>query len=166
MKPGKKSSLKTEIAQLFQLNQQLSLDAHQLTAALKGQSKVQGDWGELQLETLLEKIRATERHAFPDAKFLSRQPGKCQATGFYHPTAAKSPHHHRCQGFPHCLRTIFQRTRPCTAGSSPEGAPGQHPPACGRFEQQRLPEPLPNQHTRLPPPICTHRGSASTRSAN
>ena len=50
-----KSSLKTEIAQLFQLNQQLSLDAHQLTAALKGQSKVQGDWGELQLETLLEK---------------------------------------------------------------------------------------------------------------
>lgn len=50
-----KSSLKKELEQLHQLNQQLSHDAHNLTNALKGQSKVQGDWGELQLETLLEK---------------------------------------------------------------------------------------------------------------
>ncbi|MBX2889499.1 MAG: DNA recombination protein RmuC [Saprospiraceae bacterium] len=50
-----KTSLKKEIEQLHQLNQQLSHDAHNLAAALKGQSKVQGDWGELQLETLLEK---------------------------------------------------------------------------------------------------------------
>lgn len=50
-----KTSLKKEIEQLCSLNQQLSHDAHNLTAALKGQSKTQGDWGELQLETLLEK---------------------------------------------------------------------------------------------------------------
>lgn len=50
-----KSGLKKEIEQLRELNQQLSRDAHNLTAALKGQSKVQGDWGELQLEVLLEK---------------------------------------------------------------------------------------------------------------
>ncbi|MBK7938677.1 MAG: DNA recombination protein RmuC [Lewinellaceae bacterium] len=50
-----KSSLKKEIEQLFQLNQQLSQDAHNLASALKGQSKVQGDWGEFQLEMLLEK---------------------------------------------------------------------------------------------------------------
>lgn len=50
-----KTSLKKELEQLHQLNQQLSLDAHNLASALKGQSKVQGDWGELQLETLLEK---------------------------------------------------------------------------------------------------------------
>jgi len=50
-----KSSLKKEIEQLHGLNQQLSRDAHNLTTALKGQSKVQGDWGELQLEVLLEK---------------------------------------------------------------------------------------------------------------
>ncbi|MDX2133617.1 MAG: DNA recombination protein RmuC [Saprospiraceae bacterium] len=50
-----KSSLKQEIAQLAALNQQLSQDAHNLTGALRGQSKVQGDWGELQLEVLLEK---------------------------------------------------------------------------------------------------------------
>jgi DNA recombination protein RmuC len=50
-----KSSLKREIEQLHSLNQQLSRDAHNLTSALKGQSKVQGDWGEYQLEILLEK---------------------------------------------------------------------------------------------------------------
>ncbi len=50
-----KASLKKEIEQLFELNQQLSTDAHNLTSALKGQSKVQGDWGEYQLEMLLEK---------------------------------------------------------------------------------------------------------------
>jgi len=50
-----KSSLKKELEQLRDLNLQLSQDAHNLTSALKGQSKVQGDWGELQLEVLLEK---------------------------------------------------------------------------------------------------------------
>jgi len=50
-----KTSLKKELELLFQLNQQLSHDAHNLANALKGQSKMQGDWGELQLEMLLEK---------------------------------------------------------------------------------------------------------------
>lgn len=50
-----KSGLKREIEQLRELNQQLSRDAHNLASALKGQSKVQGDWGEFQLEILLEK---------------------------------------------------------------------------------------------------------------
>lgn len=50
-----KSSLKKELEQLHSLNQQLSTDAHNLASALKGQSKMQGDWGEFQLETLLEK---------------------------------------------------------------------------------------------------------------
>ncbi len=50
-----KASLKEEIKQLHTLNQQLSADAHNLATALKGQSKMQGDWGEMQLETLLEK---------------------------------------------------------------------------------------------------------------
>lgn len=50
-----KSSLKKELEQLTQLNQQLSQDAHNLTSALKGQNKMQGDWGEMQLEMLLEK---------------------------------------------------------------------------------------------------------------
>lgn len=48
-------SLKKEIEQLRDLNLQLSQDAVNLTNALKGDSKSQGDWGEFQLEMLLEK---------------------------------------------------------------------------------------------------------------
>ncbi len=48
-------SLKSEIAHLHQLNQQLSSDANNLASALKGESKTQGDWGEFRLEILLER---------------------------------------------------------------------------------------------------------------
>ncbi len=48
-------SLKKEIEQLHQLNRRLSEDAQNLVSALKGDSKLQGDWGEFQLEMLLEK---------------------------------------------------------------------------------------------------------------
>lgn len=49
-----KAALRTQIEQLTTLNQDLSREARQLTQALKGDSKKQGDWGELQLERLLE----------------------------------------------------------------------------------------------------------------
>ncbi|MEL7118779.1 MAG: DNA recombination protein RmuC [Bacteroidota bacterium] len=48
-------SLKKEIEHLRLLNQQLSEDANNLASALKGGNKTQGDWGEIQLELLLEK---------------------------------------------------------------------------------------------------------------
>ena len=47
-------SLRKEIEHLKDLNQQISTDAINLTNALKGQSKVQGIWGEMILENLLE----------------------------------------------------------------------------------------------------------------
>ena len=47
--------LKKEIEHLRELNQQLSQDANNLAGALKGGQKTQGDWGEVQLEMLLEK---------------------------------------------------------------------------------------------------------------
>ncbi len=48
-------SLKKEIEHLRLLNEQLSQDANNLASALKGDNKTQGDWGEIQLEMLLEK---------------------------------------------------------------------------------------------------------------
>ncbi len=48
-------SLKKELEHLQLLNTQLSQDANNLAKALRGKSKVQGDWGELQLQLLLEK---------------------------------------------------------------------------------------------------------------
>lgn len=50
-----RSSLKTEIESLQKMNTQLSADANNLAAALRGNSKTQGDWGEMQLEKLLER---------------------------------------------------------------------------------------------------------------
>ncbi len=51
----KQSALRQQILGLKELNVQMSKDAVNLTKALKGDSKKQGDWGELQLETILEK---------------------------------------------------------------------------------------------------------------
>ncbi len=48
-------SLKEQITQLSSLNQQMSQDALNLTRALKGENKTQGNWGEYLLESLLEK---------------------------------------------------------------------------------------------------------------
>lgn len=50
-----KASLKQQISMLHDLNQQMSKEAHNLTKALKGDSKAQGNWGEFILESVLEK---------------------------------------------------------------------------------------------------------------
>tara|TARA_R110002050_G_scaffold200591_1_gene335593 strand:+ start:148854 stop:150347 length:1494 start_codon:yes stop_codon:yes gene_type:complete len=50
-----KASLKTEIESLVKLNEQLSDDAHNLTKALTGSNKHQGNWGEIVLERVLER---------------------------------------------------------------------------------------------------------------
>ncbi|WP_026959093.1 DNA recombination protein RmuC [Aliagarivorans taiwanensis] len=47
-------SLRDQLLQLQKLNQQLSDDAHNLTRALKGDSKQQGNWGEVVLERILQ----------------------------------------------------------------------------------------------------------------
>ncbi len=50
-----KASLRKELEQMMKLNMQVSEDTNKLTKALKGDSKTQGDWGEIQLELILEK---------------------------------------------------------------------------------------------------------------
>jgi DNA recombination protein RmuC len=49
------ASLKEQLSMLKELNQQVTQEAKNLTEALKGQSKTQGNWGEFILESLLEK---------------------------------------------------------------------------------------------------------------
>ncbi len=49
-----RSALAEQVKNLMTLNQQLSKDAHNLTSALKGQAKAQGNWGEMILERVLE----------------------------------------------------------------------------------------------------------------
>lgn len=49
-----RQSLADQIARLMELNMDIGREARNLTSALKGDSKVQGDWGEMVLQTLLE----------------------------------------------------------------------------------------------------------------
>ena len=46
--------LKNELKRLMELNAQITTETTNLTNALKGNSKVQGDWGEVILETILD----------------------------------------------------------------------------------------------------------------
>ncbi len=50
-----RTSLKEQLNMLHQLNQQMSKEANNLTKALKGENKTQGNWGEFILESILEK---------------------------------------------------------------------------------------------------------------
>ncbi len=49
-------ALKNELQRLMELNARITTETTNLTNALKGNSKVQGDWGEVILETILENF--------------------------------------------------------------------------------------------------------------
>ncbi|CAG9932535.1 DNA recombination protein RmuC [Candidatus Nitrotoga arctica] len=49
------ATLKAELNQLKDLNRQITEEAHGLATALKGQSKMQGNWGEMVLENILDR---------------------------------------------------------------------------------------------------------------
>ena len=72
--------LKGSIEELLKMNQQLSKGAENLTQALKGDSKMQGDWGEEQLAVVLEKsgleeeVHYTRQASFQDEEGKRKQP--------------------------------------------------------------------------------------------
>ncbi len=67
-------SLGEKVKELAQLNQQISEEARNLTRALKSQSKTQGRWGEMILESILEKsgLRKGEEY-FMEQQLLDNQ---------------------------------------------------------------------------------------------
>jgi len=73
-------SLKTQIEGLQKLNQQMAKEALELTNALKGDSKIMGDWGEFQLTQLLEQtglkenVHFTTQNSFGDADGRQKRP--------------------------------------------------------------------------------------------
>lgn len=74
------AALRQQITGLKELNQQMSKEAINLTRALKGDSKAQGDWGETQLERILEKanlvkdIHYTTQGGFRDDEGRLKKP--------------------------------------------------------------------------------------------
>ena len=66
-----RGAFKNELDNLLKLNQQMTSSAANLTDALKGNSKVQGDWGEVYLETILENtglVRGIHYHVQQNLK--------------------------------------------------------------------------------------------------
>ena len=69
-------SLEDRIKELVQLNKQISDDANNLTRALKGDSKIQGNWGEMILETILENSGLREGEEYFRQEFLKDENGE------------------------------------------------------------------------------------------
>ncbi len=71
-----RASLKEHLSHLEKLNRQMSEDALNLTQALKGESKAQGNWGEMILERLLEASGLREGHEFAREQSFTDEEGK------------------------------------------------------------------------------------------
>lgn len=70
------ASLQTEIRSLHDNAAKIGADANNLAAALKGDSKTQGDWGEIELAALLEKSGLREGEGYETQQSLRNEDGK------------------------------------------------------------------------------------------
>jgi DNA recombination protein RmuC len=63
------AALRQQLSSLKEMNLQMSHDAQNLVKALKGDSKAQGDWGEIQLERILERsgLRKGEEYSIQES---------------------------------------------------------------------------------------------------
>jgi len=71
-----RQSIKDEIVRLKSLNERLSEDAINLTQALKGENKTQGNWGEIVLERILQDSGLREGHEYDIQNTLEGDEGK------------------------------------------------------------------------------------------
>lgn len=69
-------SLGKEIDRLVQMSLQVSQEANNLSTALKGNNKVQGNWGEMLLESILEKSGLTPGREFVTQAFIRDAAGQ------------------------------------------------------------------------------------------
>jgi DNA recombination protein RmuC len=69
-------ALEMQIKNLKELNNQMSKDAVNLTKALKGDSKSQGNWGEMQLELILEKVGLEKDIHYRKEENLKKEDGQ------------------------------------------------------------------------------------------
>ncbi len=71
-----RASLQEQIRFLTDLNQQVSKEANNLTNALKGQAKTQGNWGEFILERVLEKSGLTKGREYTVQSSMATEDGR------------------------------------------------------------------------------------------
>lgn len=71
-----RAGLTQQINSLLELNNKLSSDAINLTKALKGDNKAQGNWGEMVLEQVLEQSGLRKGHEYHSQVNLTQTDGK------------------------------------------------------------------------------------------
>ena len=71
-----RAGLSEQIRMLHDLNQQMSKDANNLTKALKGETKTQGNWGEFILERVLEKSGLVKGQEYAVQESITDEEGK------------------------------------------------------------------------------------------
>lgn len=70
-----RAALKAQIGELHNLNKQITEEAASLARALRGEKKTQGNWGELVLETVLEKSGLRQGEEYVREKSLNNDEG-------------------------------------------------------------------------------------------
>lgn len=73
---AERNTLKGEIKQLMTLNQQMHIEAQNLTRALKGDNKSQGNWGEFILESILEKSGLVKGREYQTQESVTTEDGR------------------------------------------------------------------------------------------
>ncbi len=73
---NERAGLREQIKSLHELNQQMTKEAANLTSALKGQTKTQGNWGEFILESILEKSGLVKGREYLVQESLTTESGK------------------------------------------------------------------------------------------
>lgn len=71
-----RAGLLQQIKSLHELNIQMSKDANNLTKALKGEAKTQGNWGEFILEGILEKSGLVKDREYKVQESITNEDGK------------------------------------------------------------------------------------------
>lgn len=70
------ASLREQLQMLKEMNQQITQEAKNLTEALKGQTKTQGNWGEFILESILEKSGLVKGREYAVQESITTEDGK------------------------------------------------------------------------------------------
>jgi DNA recombination protein RmuC len=73
-----RATLQEQIRQLTTLNQEMNAETRNLTRALKGEAKTQGNWGELILERLLEKSGLRKEVEYSTQQLFQTEEGRRQ----------------------------------------------------------------------------------------